>query len=57
MARKALAEGLVRFDEAHGYRGAVKQIDMASDWGPPLADVPALWRRRALAPRGRARRQ
>ena len=42
MARKALANGLVRFDEAHGYRGPYKQIAIGSDWGPPLADIPAL---------------
>jgi penicillin-binding protein 1A len=42
MARKALANGLVRFDEAHGYRGPYKQISIGSDWGPPLADIPAL---------------
>jgi penicillin-binding protein 1A len=42
MARKALANGLVRFDEAHGYRGPYKQISIGSDWGPPLADIPGL---------------
>jgi penicillin-binding protein 1A len=42
MARKALADGLVRFDEAHGYRGAVKAIDIGSDWGQSLGQVPAL---------------
>jgi penicillin-binding protein 1A len=49
MARKALADGLVRFDEAHGWRGPVRQIEIGSDWGqalgqiPPLGDV-APWR-------------
>jgi penicillin-binding protein 1A len=42
MARKALADGLVRFDEAHGYRGPVKQIDIGSDWGQALGQVQAL---------------
>lgn len=42
MARKALVDGLVRYDEAHGYRGPMRHIDIAGDWGPPLADVPAL---------------
>ncbi|HUO55450.1 MAG TPA: transglycosylase domain-containing protein, partial [Rhodoblastus sp.] len=42
MARKALADGLVRFDEAHGYRGPVKQIEIGADWGQPLGQVPAL---------------
>ena len=30
MARKALADGLVRFDEAHGFRGPIKQIDISA---------------------------
>lgn len=42
MARKALADGLVRFDEAHGYRGPVKQIEIGSDWGQALGQIPAL---------------
>ena len=42
IARKALADGLVRYDEAHGFRGPMRHIDLAGDWGPPLADVPAL---------------
>ncbi len=41
MARKALVDGLVRFDEAHGWHGALKTIDLGQDWGVPLADVPA----------------
>jgi penicillin-binding protein 1A len=40
MARKALVEGLVRFDEAHGYRGPVKTIELAADWGQSLGDLP-----------------
>jgi penicillin-binding protein 1A len=42
MARKALVDGLVRYDEAHGFRGPMRHIEIAGDWGPPLADVPAL---------------
>jgi penicillin-binding protein 1A len=42
MARKALVDGLVRFDEAHGYRGPYKQIDIASDWGLAVSDVAPL---------------
>ncbi len=42
IARKALADGLVRFDEAHGYRGPVRQIEPGSDWGQALGQVPAL---------------
>ncbi|MGD9544689.1 MAG: penicillin-binding protein 1A [Methylocystis sp.] len=40
--RKALADGLVRFDEAHGFRGAMNHIDISSDWGATLATIPAL---------------
>src|SRR5262244_1823004 len=42
MARKALTDGLVRFDEAQGYRGAVAKLDAGGDWGVKLADVKAL---------------
>lgn len=42
ITRKALADGLVRFDEAHGFRGAVYHVDVSSDWGTALAAVPAL---------------
>ena len=41
-ARKALVDGLVRFDEARGFRGAMRSIDVTQDWGPALADVPVL---------------
>ena len=41
-ARKALVDGLVRFDEAQGYRGAMRAIDIGSDWGTALAEIPAL---------------
>ena len=43
MARKALVDGLVRFDEARGWRGAQQKIDLAGrEWGLALAEVPAL---------------
>ncbi|HEY4820311.1 MAG TPA: penicillin-binding protein 1A [Xanthobacteraceae bacterium] len=42
IARKALADGLVQFDEQQGYRGAVSKLDIAGDWGVKLADVKAL---------------
>ena len=41
MARKALVDGLVRYDEAYGWHGTLKTIDISQDWGVPLADVPA----------------
>src|SRR5208283_4423338 len=40
-ARKALVDGLVRFDEAHGWHGTLKSIDLGQDWGVPLGDIPA----------------
>ena len=39
MARKALTDGLVRYDEAHGWHGVVKHIDFGADWGVALAEV------------------
>ena len=42
MARRALVDGLVRFDEAHGFRGAMQHIETAGDWGIPLGAIPAL---------------
>ena len=41
MARKALVDGLVRYDEAYGWHGTLKTIDIGQDWGVPLADIPA----------------
>jgi penicillin-binding protein 1A len=41
MARKALVDGLVRYDEAYGWHGTLKTIDVGQDWGLPLADIPA----------------
>jgi penicillin-binding protein 1A len=40
MARRALVDGLVRYDEAHGFRGPMRHIDISEDWGIPLAEVP-----------------
>jgi penicillin-binding protein 1A len=42
MARRALVDGLVRYDEAHGFHGPIRHIDISQDWGIPLADIPAL---------------
>jgi penicillin-binding protein 1A len=42
MARKALVDGLVRFDEARGWRGAVQKVSLAGrEWGQALAELPA----------------
>ena len=42
MARKAMAGGLVNFDEAQGWRGAQNKIELTGDWGVKLAEVKAL---------------
>jgi penicillin-binding protein 1A len=40
MARKSLMDGLVRFDEARGWRGTDKKIAPSGDWGTALAAEP-----------------
>jgi penicillin-binding protein 1A len=40
-ARKALVEGLVKFDENQGYRGYLAKIETTGDWGAKLAEVKA----------------
>src|SRR5499427_5366883 len=42
MARKALTDGLVRFDEGQGWRGPLAKIDIGGDWGAKLADIKSL---------------
>src|SRR4030095_16317957 len=42
LARKTFIDGLVRYDEAQGWRGSVTKIDIAGDWGVKLAEVKAL---------------
>jgi penicillin-binding protein 1A len=42
LARKTFIDGLVRYDEAQGWRGPVTKIDIAGDWGVKLAEVKAL---------------
>jgi len=39
MARKTMAAGLVNYDEAQGWRGAISKLDISGDWGAALADV------------------
>ncbi|PZO80518.1 MAG: penicillin-binding protein [Mesorhizobium amorphae] len=41
-ARKAMHHALVKYDTARGFRGPVKAINAAGDWGVPLGEVPAL---------------
>ena len=43
MARKALVDGLVRYDEARGWRGAPSKLELTGrEWGLALAEVPSL---------------
>jgi len=42
MARKTMAAGLVNYDEAQGWRGAIGKLDITGDWGVKLADVKSL---------------
>jgi len=44
IARQTLADGLVRFDEAHdGFHGVVQKIDtLNADWGLTLSAIPAV---------------
>ncbi|WP_404403804.1 penicillin-binding protein 1A [Pelagibacterium halotolerans] len=45
-ARRALMDGLIRFDQARGFHGVVATIELGEDWGralaaiEPLSDVP-----------------
>ncbi|MCB4770339.1 penicillin-binding protein 1A [Ancylobacter sp. Lp-2] len=41
IAKKALLDGLTRYDEQRGYRGAITGIEVSGDWGARLADVRA----------------
>ena len=42
MARKTMVAGLVNYDEAQGWRGAISKLDISGDWGVKLADVKSL---------------
>ncbi|MEH2477322.1 penicillin-binding protein 1A [Nitrobacteraceae bacterium AZCC 2146] len=42
MARKTMVNGLITFDEAHGWRGATNKLDISGDWGVKLAEVRSL---------------
>src|SRR5436190_10377358 len=42
IARKTFTDGLVKFDENLGYRGAIQNLDSAGDWGTKLAEVKGL---------------
>src|SRR5688572_7814730 len=42
LARTALVDGLVKFDETQGWRGAVQKLKPEGDWGVKLAEVKQL---------------
>ncbi len=42
VARKVLSDGLLRYDENQGYRGAIQKLDLTGDWGVKLADIKSL---------------
>jgi penicillin-binding protein 1A len=42
VAREKFVKGLVKFDEARGYRGPVAKIDISGDWGVKLAEQKSL---------------
>ncbi|MGC2410519.1 MAG: penicillin-binding protein 1A [Methyloceanibacter sp.] len=39
IARQTLVDGLVAYEHRHGWRGVVKKIDIAGDWGKTLAAI------------------
>ncbi|MFC0242691.1 penicillin-binding protein 1A [Rhodopseudomonas telluris] len=41
-ARKTMTAGLVKFDEAQGWRGPLSKLDVSGDWGVKLAEVKSL---------------
>ena len=42
IARKAMQNGLMKYDTLRGYRGPVTTIDVSGDWGVPLGNVKGL---------------
>lgn len=42
IARKAMQNGLLKYDTLRGYRGPVKQIELGDDWGVALGEVKGL---------------
>ena len=42
IAKKVLTDGLVRYDESRGWRGAMQKLETAGDWGARLGEVRAL---------------
>ncbi|EJF75896.1 penicillin-binding protein 1A [Bartonella alsatica] len=42
LARRALHNGLIKFDHSQGWRGAYEHIDIKNDWGIELANITGL---------------
>ncbi len=42
IARKALQNGLIRYDTLRGFRGPVAEVELGDDWGVALGEVPRL---------------
>jgi penicillin-binding protein 1A len=42
IARKAMQNGLLKYDTLRGYRGPVTSIEIGGDWGVPLGEVKGL---------------
>lgn len=42
LAKKALINGLVRYDQSFGWRGPVKNVSIPNDWGDTFEDVDTL---------------
>ena len=42
IARKAMQNGLLKYDRLRGYRGPVTKIEFGDDWGVPLGEVKGL---------------
>lgn len=42
LARRALMNGLVKFDMARGWRGPVEKVELGDDWGLAVAEVAPL---------------
>ncbi|MCF6302679.1 MAG: transglycosylase domain-containing protein [Devosiaceae bacterium] len=43
LARKALMDGIVSFDETKGYRGPNSNIELGDDWGLDVFEIEPLW--------------
>jgi len=41
-ARKALQDGLIKYDQNHGWRGPYNHVDLQNDWGVELSNLTAL---------------